>query len=212
MGCFCFSDFTIPTHLRTTHRISSSISLMALISQPTVWFCCHCNDGPHSDALVSGCTNSSCSHQRCNACSTTTTDSHDMNSVCADSVSECSDEGCSGSRISNTLHIADYVHDLHEYTLMLNSKPNITTMEHPKPMPISLDTSTPLTKAALDSLNDTMNLPTTLIGENRIPETTGGYIWYCCQCDHGPWNCTIDAGCPGCQHWRCGSCTVTTTK
>ena len=37
-------------------------------------------------------------------------------------------------------------------------------------------------------------------------------VWYCCQCEDGPYNPKIHVGCANCPHRRCGKCVVKTAK
>lgn len=36
-------------------------------------------------------------------------------------------------------------------------------------------------------------------------------VWFCCQCQFGPWNSVTDTHCPNCQTLRCKNCTVEMT-
>ncbi|KAF2680506.1 hypothetical protein K458DRAFT_421443 [Lentithecium fluviatile CBS 122367] len=182
------------------------------MSAVTVWFCCNCKTGGYSLVYDTSCPE--CGHPRSSCCRKEThyTQEYRCGSATLSDCSEVAHEPINipaaaypppasgnASTVNTALNIAH---------LGFNNSTCLPGSDH--------NGSTPLTLANLAGLDATYaaSVPSNLEGRNNKGPREGGevveYYWYCCNCDYGPMNCGLHAGCVNCSnHWRGGCCRVT---
>ncbi|KAF2636295.1 hypothetical protein P280DRAFT_473140 [Massarina eburnea CBS 473.64] len=180
-------------------RLPSSFTAIVTNSNNMPWFCCGCNSGGFSTVYVDVCYD--CNHKKCSFCKVEASDSLFM----------CSAGVCIPQPYPSTYPPPSYDTPL-VLSPSLGVRLNVHTLERREivnvaSFPTGLSILTPPPAAKFPVCNGSHSLDGEGFGSPTDGKAT--YFWYCCNCQYGPFDYSLYAGCTSCgNHNRCSQCVV----